>query len=160
MAGGGSSPGDNGPATTAQVLPNAVAVDSTGNIYIADNFAQRIRKVSNGTITTAAGGGSLGGSSLGDNGPATRAGLSGPLGVAVDSSGNLYIADQFNNRIRKVMNGVTTTVAGGGSSIGDNGPATGAQLASTPGISTGIAVDSLDLRFAELDNSLRATSRR
>jgi uncharacterized protein (TIGR03437 family) len=139
VAGGGSSPGDNGPATSAQVLPNAVAVDSTGNIYIADNFAQRIRKVSNGVITTVAGGGS----SLGDNGPATSAGLSDPLGVAVDSSGNLYIADQFNNRIRKVMNGVITTVAGGGSSIGDNGPATGAQLASTPGISTGIAVDSV-----------------
>ena len=62
----------------------------------------------------------------GDNGPATSAQLYYPQGVAVDSAGNLYIADTYNARIRKVSNGVITTVAGNGASLGDNGPATGA----------------------------------
>jgi hypothetical protein len=120
--------GDGGPATSAQLAyPQSVAVDSAGNLYIADTSNSRIRKVSNGVITTVAGDGRFGFS--GDNGPATSAQLNGPVGVAVDSAGNLYIADQVNQRIRKVSGGVITTVAGGGSSIGDNGPATSAQFA-------------------------------
>ena len=79
-------------------------------------------------ITTVAGNGTPGFS--GDNGPATSAQLNDPYGVAVDSAGNLYIADTDNNRIRKVSNGVITTVAGNGTPgySGDNGPATSAQL--------------------------------
>jgi len=86
-------------------------VDPAGNLYIADVLSQRIRKVTNGVITTIAGNGTEGFS--GDNGPATSAQLSNPYGVAVDAAGNLYIADLHNYRIRKVANGVITTVAGG-----------------------------------------------
>ena len=79
-------------------------------------------------IATVAGNGACGFS--GDNGPATSAQLDFPMGVAVDSSGNLYIADTYDYRIRKVSNGVITTVAGNGTPgfSGDNGPATSAQL--------------------------------
>ena len=108
VSGGGFS-GDNGPATSALLYPGAVAVDAAGNLYIADTFNNRIRKVSNGVITTVAGNGTLG--SSGDNGPATSAELAGPVGVAVDAAGNLYIADFSSNRVRKVSNGVITTVA-------------------------------------------------
>jgi uncharacterized protein (TIGR03437 family) len=137
VAGGGTSLGDNGPATSAQLIsPTGVAVDSTGNLFIADVNGQRIRKVSNGVITTVAGGGT----SLGDNGPATSAQLISPIGVAVDSAGNLYIADMNNYRVRKVSNGVITTVAGNGYEgfSGDNGAAINAQLANP----MGVAVDS------------------
>jgi uncharacterized protein (TIGR03437 family) len=121
--------GDNGPATSAglsQIF--GLAFDSSGNLYVADAGDQRIRKVSNGTITTVAGIGFGNGGGLGDNGPATSAQLSFPEGVAVDSSGNLFIADTDNNRIRKVTSGVITTIAGGGAQFGDNGPATNAQM--------------------------------
>ena len=80
-----------------------VAVDSAGNIYIADTVNDRIRKVSGGTITTVAGNGSIGFS--GDGGPATSASLRAPTGVAVDSAGNLYIADTCNHRIRRCLAG-------------------------------------------------------
>jgi uncharacterized protein (TIGR03437 family) len=131
--------GDNGPATSAQLDgPVGIAVDSAGNLYVADTSNSRIRRVSNGVITTVAGNGKAGYS--GDNGPATSAGLNYPTGVAVDSAGNLYIADTSNSRIRKVSNGVITTVAGSGTpgSSGDGGPATSADLLGP----TGIAVDS------------------
>ncbi len=94
MAGNGTAgfSGDNGPATSAELnVPAGVAVDSAGNLYIADYGNNRIRKVSNGVITTVAGNGTAGFS--GDNGPATSAELNMPGGVAVDSAGNLYIAD-------------------------------------------------------------------
>jgi uncharacterized protein (TIGR03437 family) len=124
-------------------------VDSAGNLYIADGDNSRIRKVWNGVITTAAGNGTQGFS--GDNGPATSAQLNDPSGVAVDSAGNLYIADGPDNRIRKVTNGVITTVAGGGSSgLGDNGPATNAQLNGPKGV----AVDSAgNLYIADSGNN-------
>jgi sugar lactone lactonase YvrE len=131
--------GDNDLATQAQIgNPVGLAVDSAGNLYIADFPNHRIRRVSNGVITTVAGNGTAGFG--GDSGPATNALLNGPNGIAVDSAGNLYIADVNNERIRKVSNGVITTVAGTGSAgfSGDNGPATGAQL-SAPG---DVAVDS------------------
>jgi uncharacterized protein (TIGR03437 family) len=133
---GNSLNGDSGPASSAQLTAEAVAVDSAGNVYIADSA--RIRKVSNGVITTVAGNGTQGFS--GDNGPATSAQLANPLGVAVDSAGSVYIADRNNHRIRKVSGGVITTVAGNGTPgfSGDNGSATGAQL----NYPAGVAVDS------------------
>jgi sugar lactone lactonase YvrE len=131
--------GDGGPATAATLnQPSGVALDSAANLYIADTVNQRIRKVSNGVITTVAGNGALGFS--GDNGPATSATLDYPEGIAVDSAGNLYIADDLNNRIRKVANGVITTVVGTGTGgfSGDNGSATSAELYGP----FGVAVDS------------------
>jgi uncharacterized protein (TIGR03437 family) len=134
--------GDGGPATSAQLaLPYGAAVDGSGNIYIADWDDNAIHRVAaaTGIITTVAGNGSGGYS--GDGGPATSAQLSGPAGVAADGSGNIYIADEYNNVIRKVAaaTGIITTVAGDGTQgySGDGGPATGAQL----GVPLGVAVD-------------------
>ena len=86
--------GDGGPATSAKLaFPGGVAVDGKGNVYIADYGNSRVRKVSRGgTITTIAGTGTLGGDS-GNGGPATKARLDGPTGVAVDGKGNVYIVD-------------------------------------------------------------------
>jgi uncharacterized protein (TIGR03437 family) len=152
VAGGGATLGDNGPATSAQLYsPKGVAVDSAGNLYIADTYNQRIRKVSNGVITTVAGTG-MHGPSSGDNSPATSASLFSPTGVAVDSAGNVYIADTGNSRIRKVSNGVITTVAGNGGYgfNGDNSLATSAEVFNPEGI----AVDSAgNLYIADTDNS-------
>jgi len=143
--------GDNGPATSAQLgYPGGVAVDSAGDLYIADSYNFRVRKVSNGVITTVAGNGTLGFS--GDNGPATSASLSRPSGIAVDSAGNLYIAEFNGSRIRKVANGVITTVAGSGTPgfSGDNGPAISAQLNGPEGV----AVDSAgNLYIADFGNN-------
>jgi trimeric autotransporter adhesin len=123
--------GDGGKATSARLgPPSGVAVDSAGNIYIADTHNARIRKVTRtGVITTIAGNGNHGYS--GDGGQAASAQLSWPHSVAVDSSGNLYIADTQNNRIRKVTPaGLITTVAGDGNEgyDGDGGMATSALL--------------------------------
>jgi hypothetical protein len=132
--------GDNGPATSASLsVPYGVIVDSAGNIYIADSFNNRVRKVdaSTGVITPVAGNGTGGFS--GDNGPATSASLYIPTSVSVDSAGNIYIADSNNNRIRKVnaSTGIITTVAGNGTLgfSGDNGPATSASIANPHGVS-------------------------
>ncbi len=106
IAGSGTSTtsvGDGGPATSARLYnPTGVVLDSAGNIYIADWYDNRVRKVtiSTGIISTFAGTGI--GSYSGDNGAATTANLYVPYGVALDSSGNLYIAEWYNNRIRKV----------------------------------------------------------
>ena len=107
--------GDGGPATSAHLAaPNDVAVDAAGNLYIADENNHRIRKVdSSGRITTIAGTGVPGFS--GDGGPAVQALLARPRGVAVDTAGNVYIADHDNGRIRKVApSGTITTIAGTG----------------------------------------------
>jgi sugar lactone lactonase YvrE len=160
VAGGGSgcagqtdALGDGCPATSAELsVPAGVAVDSAGNLYIADYDNDRIRKVNaSGIITTVAGNGSYGYN--GDNFAATRAELNFPSGVAVDSAGNLYIADRNNQRIRKVdASGTITTVAGTGISgyNGDNIPATSAQL----NYPNGVAVDSAgNLYIADWDNN-------
>jgi len=131
--------GDGGPALNATLYaPSGVATDGVGNFYIADTDNQVIRKVSPaGGITTVAGNYSMGAGYSGDSGPATQAQLNWPSGVAVDSSGNLYIADVYNNVIRMVTpDGTISTFAGdhakGAGYTGDNGPATEAQL-SVPG---------------------------
>jgi uncharacterized repeat protein (TIGR03803 family) len=127
---------DGGVATNAELnYPFGVAVDATGNLFIADTSNNRIRKVGiNGIISTVAGGG---GYQPGDGGAATNAELNYPFGVAVDATGNLFIADEGNNRIRKVgTNGIITTVAGNGTNgyTGDGGAATSAELAGPSGV--------------------------
>ncbi len=132
VAGNGTSgfSGDNGPATSAKLNgASGLAVDSAGSLYIADTNNNVIRKVSGGVITTVAGNGTSGYS--GDNGMATSAQLNSPYGVAVDSAGNLYIADTNNNVIRKVSAGVITTVAGGGGI--HSSPVTSPSCAPWPG---------------------------
>ena len=132
VAGNGSAGfgGDGGAATSAQLNgPFGVAVDASGNLYIADFANNRIRQVSpTGGITTVAGSGAQG--YFGDGGPATQAGLNGPLGVAVDTAGNLYIADTNNNVIRKLTGGIIRTIAGTGvpGFTGDGGPPAQAQI--------------------------------
>jgi len=123
--------GDGGPATEANLNhPLSFTTDSHGNLYIADTYNQRIRKVdTSGTITTVAGDGIAGFG--GDGGKATSAELNFPQDVAVDATGTLYISDHLNNRIRKVTTaGIISTVAGTGTAgfSGDGGPATAAKL--------------------------------
>ncbi len=132
--------GDGGPATAASLnRPEAVAVDGSGNVFIADTDNCVIREViaSSGVIQTVAGNGTSGYS--GDGGPATSAELSDPFGVFADGSGNIFIADTDNFIIREVTasNGNIQTVAGTpGTSgyAGDNGPATSAQLDEPEGV--------------------------
>jgi RHS repeat-associated protein len=141
VAGNGSYrySGDGGPATAAGIHTEGVAVDAAGNLYISDNYNNRIRKVdTNGIITTVAGNGVDGYG--GDGGLATAAKLRRPTGVAVDAAGNIYICDNWNYRIRKVdTSGIITTVAGNGVDGygGDGGPATAAKLS----LPDGVAVD-------------------
>ncbi len=155
IAGNGTTgfSGDGGPAIAAQLyIPRRMAVDDRGNLYVADLFNSRIRKVTpDGVISTIAGNGKSGFS--GDGGPAGAAQLFVPSAVAVDGLGNLFIADEGNSRIRKVTpDGVISTIAGNGivGFSGDGGPATAAQLAG----SSGVAVDSLgNLFIADTSNS-------
>jgi uncharacterized protein (TIGR03437 family) len=123
--------GDNGPATSASLnIPVAVATDPAGNVYIADQFNQRIRKVTlGGTITTIAGTGTAGFS--GDGGPALEAEFNTPTGIFIDASGNIIVADVGNQRIRRIdTSGNVTTIAGNGGQGygGDGGPATSATF--------------------------------
>ncbi|MGA2340187.1 MAG: NHL repeat-containing protein, partial [Terracidiphilus sp.] len=147
--------GDGGAATSAALYyPVGVAVDGSGNIYIADCDNERIRKVtaSTGVITTVAGTGTAGYS--GDGGAAISAKLDAPEGVTVDANGNIYIADEANQRIRKVTasTGIITTVAGIGTAgySGDGGAATSAKL----NYPQGVAVDANDdIYIADFQNS-------
>ena len=131
--------GDGGPAVEAQLdLPVGLAVDKAGNVYIADHYSQRVRRVDTaGTIDTVAGTGDPGYG--GDGRPALVAQLNFPSGVAVDKAGNLYIADSGNDRVRRVdPSGTITTIAGTGEHGYDwDGPAVGARLA----FPTDVAVD-------------------
>ncbi len=125
--------GDGGAATNAKLrYPTGVAVDNSGNVYIADNYNHCIRMVNpSGIISTIAGTGSSG--SAGDNGPAVNAELDSPNDVTVDNSGNIYIADTDNNKIRMInSSGIITTFAGTGGVFGgysgDGGLAINAEL--------------------------------
>lgn len=145
--------GDGGLATQAKIgRPNDIFVDSAGNIYIADNENNRIRKVdTNGIITTVAGNGTSGYG--GDGGLATQAELNRPNGIFVDSANNIYIADTRNSRIRKVdTDGIITTVAGTGTSgySGDGGTATQAELDWPRDIAVNFAGD---IYIADTDNA-------
>jgi len=132
--------GDNGPAVKAHLYyGQGTAADANGNLYIADEGNNVIRKVNvaTGVISTYAGNGygagKIPGGYTGDGGPATKAELGGPFGVALDKAGNLFIADTYNSVIRKVSatTGIITTVAGNGTFgySGDGGLATQAELA-------------------------------
>ncbi|MCX6594875.1 MAG: putative Ig domain-containing protein [Acidobacteria bacterium] len=124
--------GDGGPASAAKLnLPYGMATDAAGNLFIADSFNQRVRRVDAGTknISTFAGNGLF--KEGGDGGAATSAYLNNPFGVAVDASGNIYVADRLNSRVRRVdSTGRITTFAGNGNpgGTGDGGPATSATL--------------------------------
>jgi uncharacterized protein (TIGR03437 family) len=150
VAGSGSRSfsGDGGLATAAGLPgPTGLARDAAGNLYVSDG-ADRIRKVSpSGIITTIAGSGT--GGSSGDGGPATSAGLSDPQGLAVDSSGRVYVADWGNWRIRRISaDGIITTIAGGG--IAGSGPATAVLLV----FPLGVSVDaSLNVYIADSGNN-------
>lgn len=155
--------GDGGEASTAKFTdPKGVAVDTAGNVYVADWGNHRVRKISlDGSITTVAGNGIEGFD--GDGGPATSAKVSRPRFVASDSKGNLYIAAAWG-RVRKVsLDGVITTIAGDGTYgySGDLGPATAAQIGSI----NGLAVDAdgnvyiVDINTFEDDVDYRQYSR-
>ena len=131
--------GDGGPAVQATLyLPEGVHGDASGHLYIADSDNHRIRRVDaiTGIITTVAGTGAFG--FAGDGGPAAEAELAFPLGVFVDRSGALYIADTFNSRVRRVdgATGLITTVAGTGQEgfAGDGAPANQAALSRPEGV--------------------------
>ncbi len=146
--------GDGGPAKAARLnVPRAVAVDAAGNLYVADTFNDRVRRIDPaGVISTIAGTGEAGYS--GDGGPAKAARLNSPRGIAVDAAGNLYVADTFNNRVRRIdPAGVISTIAGTGewSYSGDGGPATAARLRSPQGV----AVDAAGNVYVVSQSTLR-----
>jgi uncharacterized protein (TIGR03437 family) len=146
--------GDGGPASGASFdTPTGMVMDTAGNLYVADTNNHRIRKIgTDGKISTFAGDGNA--ADFGDGGPATSASLNGPVGLALDKLGNLYIADSASHRIRKISpDGTITTVAGNGIGGfgGDQGPATQANLY----YPKGVAVDPLsgNLYIADWLNS-------
>ncbi len=141
IGGGGVSIADEvlQPPQPQLSFPDGLTLDGSGNIYFSDQGTNLVREItaSSGTINTIAGGGSL----LGDGGPATAAQLNAPFGVALDASNNLYISDQYNNRIRMVnTSGTINTFAGNGIAAysGDGGQATAAEIS----LPWGVAVDS------------------
>ena len=163
IAGNGTAgfAGDGGIATTGKIYqPYSMAADGFGNVFIADSSNNRIRKVTtSGVMTTVAGTGVA--SFSGEGGAATNARIYSPNGVAFDASGNLYIADTGNNRIRKVdTNGIITTVAGKSSAgfSGDGGAATNATLYNPYGITVDtngnlFIADSLNNRIRKVDTN-------
>ena len=148
--------GDGVLATSAPIfLPNGLAVDAAGNLFLSDSSNNRVRRVdaSTGIITTVAGNGTAGYS--GDNGPATQAEVNNPSGLVLDGAGNLYIADSSNSLIRRVdaVTGVITTVAGAADTTGytgDGGPGTSATLTSPQGLAL---TPSGDLLIADSGNA-------
>ncbi len=133
MAGSGAAgdSGDGGPALEARFeYPSGLVLDGDGNIYVADDMANKVRRISaHGTVTTVAGDGAN--DSHGDGGPATNAGIDSPDDVAIAADGTLYIAESEANRVRRVTpDGTISTYAGTGEghNSGDGGPATMASI--------------------------------
>ncbi|MBU6402748.1 MAG: hypothetical protein KGS61_20705, partial [Verrucomicrobia bacterium] len=163
VAGGGTpGAGDDGVAATNVSLANpaGVVVDESGNLFIAEADSARIRKVSTGgRITTVVGNGTVGYS--GDGGPAIAASLANPTGLALDGRGNLFIADTWNNAVRKVdAHGTITTVAGNGTQgfAGDGGLAIDATMTGPSGVAVDAAgnvfiADSWNHRIREVDTN-------
>jgi len=155
IAGNGTAgfSGDGGPAVKASFnFPSGLALDSKGNLYIADRSNNRIRRVTpKGIVNTYAGNGEEGYG--GDSGPALKARIDRPFGLAIDKKDNLFIADRRNNRVRKINpSGIITTAAGDGGFfyMGDNGPAYRASIAGP----TGVAVDDKgNLYIADRNNN-------
>jgi hypothetical protein len=118
--------------------PNSVAVDGAGNVFFAQGNVVLRLDGTTGVLTAVAGNGLPGFS--GDNGLATSAQLYYPVAIALDPAGNLYIADTGNNCVRKVSDGVITTVAGNGTPGlgGDGGPATSAELYQPEGVAVDV----------------------
>lgn len=151
--------GDDSAATAAELKwPVGVAVDAAGNVYISDGEVHCIRMVNTaGIITTFAGTGTYGYN--GDNIPATTAELNIPLGIATDGSGNLYICDGANYRLRKInASGIITTIAGTGigTYTGDDGLATATSINEPYGIAVDAAgnvffTDPADERLLEIE---------
>ncbi|MFN0105976.1 MAG: SMP-30/gluconolactonase/LRE family protein [Bryobacteraceae bacterium] len=135
VAGGGGSL-QNGPALQASLpAPTGLAIDSTGRLIVAVNFARQVRRVAQQTVTTIAG--ALPTAGAGDNAQATSATLLSPFGVAVDTAGNVYVSDQVDNRVRKISPAGIITTAGGTGLYGwngDGGPATVAAIGSPRGL--------------------------
>ena len=158
LAGNGltGSTGDGGLAISAEFIGvSGTCVDKAGNIYIGDINNSKIRKINSaGLINTFAGNGSTGFS--GDGGPASGALLNSPYGLAIDDTGNIFVSDELNYRVRKITPaGIISTVAGNGTGgySGDGGSATAAQI--TP---TGIAVDHAGNVFIATNNRIRKIS--
>ena len=132
IAGASHFAGDNGPALNALMdLPEAAITDANGNIIFSDSFNNRVRKIaiSTGLITTIAGTGAC--SYSGDGGKATAATLCRPQGLAIDTTGNIYVADSVNSVVREIgINGFISTVAGTGDygTTGNGGLANAATL--------------------------------
>ena len=145
---GSTSGYTDGTGTSAQFdYPIGVAVDGAGNVYVADGYNHRIRKITtSGVVSTLAGSGTSGYT----DGTGTSAQFDYPTGVAVDGAGNVYVADQVNHRIRKITtSGVVSTLAGSGTSGYTDGTGTSAQF-SYP---TGVAVDGAgNVYVADYDN--------
>jgi NHL repeat-containing protein len=148
--------GDGAPATAANLGgPSDVAVDAAGNLYVAVPDYNRVRKITlDGIISTIAGTGTAG--CGGDGGQATSALLNYPEGVAVDNSGNVFIADSRNQRVRKIdANGVISTVAGNG----PNATNPFSQPPSCPGTLTPIDICSLRIETARTSGKSRCNTR-
>ncbi len=151
--------GDGGPATAANVEQGyGLATDPSGNVYLADDLNSGIRKISSlGIISTIGGTGTPGYN--GDGIAATTAQVNGPTAVVADASGNVYVCDNNNNRVRKISaSGIMTTIAGTGVAayLGDNGPATAAQLNTPDGLALDAAgnlyiADDINFRVRKVD---------
>ena len=157
--------GDARSAAEARLAyPADVAADASGNVYVADSWNHCVRKIDGeGMITTLAGRGFPGYS--GDGGQASRAFLANPTAVAVDASGNVYVADNWNHRVRKIdRSGTISTLAGKGwqDDSGDGGPATAAALAYPVSVAAGpegrvfvatYSFETLNHRVRQIDSS-------